>query len=165
VRELAPWQGTTVRDVTITATPAEHTGPPPAEVNFVLQCGELRLFFGGDARWSGHFAVIAQRLGPFDVALLPIGGTLIFGQRTTMDPADAVRACGVLQPRWCVPLHEGGEWLPVPPLSWHPGRFRTFEFRLRRDQPGVTPVVLAPGDTARFGRGQVDVGRFDRPIG
>ena len=41
-----------------------------------------------------------------------------------------VKACNVLRPRWAVPIHEGGEWMPMPPASWHPGRNRTFVRKL-----------------------------------
>jgi L-ascorbate metabolism protein UlaG (beta-lactamase superfamily) len=122
VHELAPWESVTVGPFALTATPCEHTGPPPPEVNFLIDCGGLRVFFGGDCRFSDAFTRIAERLPPIDVALLPIGGTLIFGHRTTMSPRDAVEACRILKPRVAIPIHEGGEWMPVPPASWHPGR-------------------------------------------
>lgn len=135
-------------------TPAEHTGPPPDEINAVIEAAGWRVFFGGDARWSDAYRWVEQRHGAMDIALLPIGGTLIFGHRTTMNPADAVRAAAALRARWVVPIHEGGEWLPVPPASWHPGRFRHFASALRRHVPASTrePVVLGPGVTAIFGR-------------
>lgn len=143
--ELAPWESTEAGVFRITATPAEHTGPPPAEVNFVIEVGGRRIFFGGDARWSDAYYAIADRFPDLDVAILPIGGTLIFGHRTTMAPLDAVRAANVLRPRWVVPIHEGGEWMPMPPASWHPGRNRHFVEGLRRSGLPVRPAVLAPG--------------------
>ena len=148
--DLAPWDETAIGDFKLTATPAEHTGPPPAEVNFLIECGQWRLFFGGDARWSDAYRQIADRTGPIDVAILPIGGTLIFGHRTTMDPSDAVRACNYLRPRWAIPIHEGGEWLPVPPASWHPGRFKHFVSQLAASELPVESCALKPGETARF---------------
>ncbi len=150
VVDLAPWQEKHFAPFKLTATPALHTGPPPDEVNFVIEVGGQRVFFGGDARWSRHYEEIAERLGPVDVALLPIGGTLIFGRRTTMGPTDAVRACNALRPRWAIPIHEGGEWLPVPPASWHPGRNHHFVDRLAASGLQVEPCVLAPGQTAVF---------------
>ena len=148
--DMVPWQREEVAGFGLIATPAEHTGPPPLEVNFVIEAGPYRIFFGGDSRWSRHFQVIGDRLGPLDIALLPIGGTLIFGHRTTMGPADAVRACNALRPRWAVPIHEGGEWMPVPPASWHPGRKRHFVDLLDRSGLPVAPCVLRPGESAIF---------------
>lgn len=150
VLELAPWQQASLPGLDVTATPAEHTGPPPPEVNFLLDFGNIRVFFGGDARWSDAYRHIGARLQPIDVALLPIGGTLIFGHRTTMAPADAVRACALLQPRFAVPIHEGGEWLPVPPASWHPGRNTDFAALLASSGVPTQAAVLRPGDVGVF---------------
>ena len=150
VHDLWHWESATVGPFTLTATPAVHTGPAPLEVNFIIDAGPYRLFFGGDARWSDSYRQVADRFDRIDIALLPIGGTLIFGHRTTMGPADAVRACNYLRPRFAVPIHEGGEWMPVPPASWHPGRNRHFVKRLRRSGLPVQPCVIAPGERANF---------------
>lgn len=140
--ELAPRHAASVHDLpagaslsvgpwTVHAVPCEHTGPPPAEVNYVIDVAGRRVFFGGDARRSEHHAAIARRFPGIDLALLPVGGTLIFGHRTTLSPDDAVAVCAQLKPRWALPIHEGGEWLPLPPMSWHPGRTRHFHEALR----------------------------------
>ena len=151
VHDLGPWESREVGPFRLTATPCEHTGPPPAEVNFVIGCGGLTVFFGGDCRFSDAFAQIAARLPPIDVALLPIGGTLIFGHRTTMSPRDAVEACRILKPRWAIPIHEGGEWMPVPPASWHPGRRWHFARDLEASGLGTRARVLDPGEATTFG--------------
>lgn len=150
VHDMAPWESRALGPFRITATPCEHTGPPPAEVNFILDLGPWRVFFGGDARWSDAYKQIADRFPNIDVALVPIGGTLIFGHRTTMAPNDAVRALNYLRPRWAVPIHEGGEWMPVPPASWHPGRNRHFVRELALSGLPTQPCVLAPGETGTF---------------
>ncbi len=156
VVDMAPWDVHERGPFRFTATPAEHTGPPPAEVNFLVDCGPWRVFFGGDARWSSAYREIADRSErPIDVAILPIGGTLIFGHRTTMAPQDAVRACNYLRPRWAIPIHEGGEWLPVPPASWQPGRNRHFTKGLADSGLPVQPCVLKPGQTAVFDEDEV----------
>lgn len=157
VQDLAPWTSLALGDAVLHATPAQHTGPPPPEVNFVVDLAGWRLFFGGDARRSPHHAQIAARYGAIDVALLPVGGTLIFGQRTTLDPHDAVQVCGALRPRWAVPIHEGGEWLSVPPASWHPGRARDFGRLLARSGLATRPVVLRPGQWGIFDGAGVEV--------
>ena len=82
--------------------------------------------------------------------MLPVGGTLIFGTRTTMDPGDAARASEVLAPRFVIPIHEGGEWMPVPPASWHPGRFAHFERARANSTSRSEARVLAPGGSATF---------------
>lgn len=150
VVDVPAWTSTALGPFVLHATPAEHTAPGPAEINYVIEAGEHRIFFGGDARWSRHYAAIALRHARIDLALLPVGGTLIFGHRTTLDPADAVRVCGVLQPRYALPIHEGGEWMPVPPLSRHPGRAADFERLLRASPHATEPVRVEPGQWVRL---------------
>ena len=118
-------------------------------MNYYVRCGEQTVFFGGDARLSEHYAEARRRLGPVDVALLPIGGTLIFGRRTTLSPKDAARVASILDARVAIPIHEGGEWMPVPPASWHPGRNRHFVRDLQAEG-GAIACVLAPGESATF---------------
>ncbi|MBK7974070.1 MAG: MBL fold metallo-hydrolase [Deltaproteobacteria bacterium] len=161
VTELAVGRTHELGPLAITAVRCRHTGPPPEEVNFVVRWEETTFFFGGDARLSDAFAEVG-RTGRVDVAALPIGGTRIFGTRTTMDPADALTAARALGARFVIPIHEGMEWMPVPPASWHPGRTIDFE-RLcgaARDDDGAggtsAPVAvrLARGERATFtGRG------------
>lgn len=127
-QELAPGETLDLPadGLTIHAVPGPHTGPPPDEVNFVIDFrGWGRVFFGGDARFDrAVLGQIAARFGPMDLALLPVGGTRIFGSRTVMSPGDAWRAAEILGARHVIPIHEGGIWMSVPPLSLHPGRAR-----------------------------------------
>ena len=150
IYDMAPWDETTIGPFKLTATPAEHTGPPPAEVNFIIECGDWRVFFGGDAKWSAAYQQVSERFDRIDVALLPIGGTLIFGHRTTMGPSDAVKACNYLRPSYVIPIHEGGEWLPVPPASWHPGRNGQFVAKLAESGLPCEARVLKPGQMTTF---------------
>jgi len=152
VTELAKWDESELGPIKLMATPAEHTGPPPAEINYVLTLGPWKVFFGGDARLSPAFKEIASVARRIDVALLPIGGTLIFGHRTTMDPSDAVEACRDLKPRYVIPIHEGGEWQSVPPASQHPGRFKDFARTLDLSELNSKHCVLEPGESFTFGK-------------
>jgi L-ascorbate metabolism protein UlaG (beta-lactamase superfamily) len=151
VTELANWDEAKLGPIRMMATPAEHTGPPPAEINYVLSLGPWKVFFGGDSRLSPAFAEIQGVAKRIDVALLPIGGTLIFGHRTTMDPSDAVEACRALKPRFVIPIHEGGEWQSVPPASQHPGRFTDFADELEASDLSSKACVLAAGESITFG--------------
>ncbi len=60
----------------------------------VVESPAGRLFFAGDTGYAGHFTAIRQRLGPPDVALLPIGAYAPrwFMAAQHMDPEEAVRA-------------------------------------------------------------------------
>ena len=151
VHDLWHWDEVQMGPFRVIGTPAVHTGPAPPEINLVIECpGGFRIFFGGDARWSSAYGEVAHRFAPIDVALLPVGGTLIFGHRTTLNPRDAVRVCRVMEPRWAIPIHEGGEWLPVPPASWHPGRCSDFEALLEKSSCNTGPVRLERGQKATF---------------
>src|SRR5204862_779913 len=80
VQELDWWQEATSGALPITLTPAQHfSARTPFDRNralwggFALAAGHLRLFFAGDTAYASHFADIRRRLGPIDLALLPIG--------------------------------------------------------------------------------------------
>jgi L-ascorbate metabolism protein UlaG (beta-lactamase superfamily) len=109
------------------------------------------VFFGGDARLDPDvLRRVKEGLAPIRVALLPVGGTRIFGRRTVMGPGDAERAADLLGAERVVPIHEGGIWLSVPPASLHRGRAhhlaRAFD---RRGEAGRV-VVLREGESASF---------------
>jgi len=124
--ELPLWSETEFDGIKVWSVPGPHTLPGPEEINFVLELGEWgRVFFGGDARFHGPtLTEIGRRFAPFKLALLPVGGTLILGRRTVMSPDQAQRASRLLEAETVIPIHEGGIWLSLPPLSWHPGRAR-----------------------------------------
>lgn len=122
--ELEPWSFRVIAGIEVHAVPAIHTLPKPDEINFVLvpPLGGP-LFFGGDARFQHSILVeLARKFGPFRLALLPVGGTRILGKRTVMSPSEAVEAAEILKAKTVIPIHEGGIWMSIPPLSIHPGR-------------------------------------------
>ena len=84
------------------------------------------------------------------LALLPVGGTRILGRRTVMGPTDARDAALLLDAAVVIPIHEGGIWMSVPPLSLHPGRCRhlvsLFEGLGQRERV----VHLREGETRSF---------------
>ncbi len=148
-RELAPWNDVLVGEVRVFAVPGPHTGPGPEEVNYVLDFpGFGRVFFGGDARYdAGVLHEVARRFAPFRVAMLPVSGTLVLGRRTVMGPREAEAAADLLRADFVVPIHEGGVWLSLPPLSLHPGRSRDVQQRFERRGEGRRVRVLAEGES------------------
>ena len=151
--ELAPWEAARLGDVQVAAVPGPHTLPGPEEINFVIRFPAYgAVFFGGDARLD---RVVLDRVGrehgPIRLALLPVGGTRIFGRRTVMDPRDAERAADLLRAERVVPIHEGGIWLSVPPASLHRGRARHLARAFARRGEPERVVVLREGESARFG--------------
>jgi L-ascorbate metabolism protein UlaG (beta-lactamase superfamily) len=100
----------------VTMTPAQHfSGRGPFDADRMLWGGfTLRgpaglVFFAGDTGYAGHFAEVRRRLGPPDLALLPIGA---YEPRSIMrgphvDPAEAVQAHLDLGARLSVGMHFG----------------------------------------------------------
>ncbi len=136
-----------IAGLSITAYRIPHTFPPPDENGYVLSDGGTTVFFGGDGAYGPVYAEVGRRHA-IDLALLPVGGSLILGRRTVMSPDQAVQAALDLGAKALVPLHPGGEWLPLPPLSWHPGRGRHAQAVVRRRGLDLRVHVLPRGETA-----------------
>ena len=101
VEELDWWQDATSCALPITLTPARHfSARTPFDRNralwggFMLVASHVRIFFAGDTAYAGFFHDIRRRLGPIDLALLPIGAyePRWFMQAVHMNPAEAVQA-------------------------------------------------------------------------
>ena len=60
----------------------------------MLVVKNVRMFFAGDTAYAPFFRDVRQRLGPIDLALLPIGAyePRWFMQAVHMNPAEAVQA-------------------------------------------------------------------------
>ena len=80
VVELDWWQSTNAADTIVTAVPAQHfsgrslgSRDRTLWAGFAIASGGWRVLFAGDTGYHPEFAEIGRRLGPFDLALLPIG--------------------------------------------------------------------------------------------
>jgi N-acyl-phosphatidylethanolamine-hydrolysing phospholipase D len=98
--ELDWWGRTTVGEATVTATPARHfSARGPADRNrslwcgFAVEAGGRRVFFAGDTAYHPEFARVGAELGPFDLALIPIGAydPRWFMHVVHVDPEEAVQ--------------------------------------------------------------------------
>ena len=116
IEELDWWQASTTSALSVTLTPAQHfSARSPLDRNralwggFMLTIGDRRIFFAGDSGYAPFFRDIRQRLGPIDVALLPIGAyePRWFMQPIHMNPAEAVQAHVDLQASESVAMHFG----------------------------------------------------------
>jgi L-ascorbate metabolism protein UlaG (beta-lactamase superfamily) len=101
VEELDWWQSAATSAMTVILTPARHfSARSPLDRNralwggFVMVTGTRRIYFAGDTAYTPFFAEIRERLGPIDLALLPIGAyePRWFMQTVHMNPAEAVQA-------------------------------------------------------------------------
>ena len=79
----------------------EDCAPPP-EPNCITD-GGTTLFFGGDTKYHHGFPDIGRRFR-IDVAMLPVGGSLVLGRRIVMTPAQALQAAVELGCRTVIPI-------------------------------------------------------------
>jgi L-ascorbate metabolism protein UlaG (beta-lactamase superfamily) len=116
VEELDWWQDAKTPPLPITLTPAHHFSARGAlDRNralwggFVIVAGGRRLYFAGDTAYAPFFGDIRRRLGPFDLALLPIGAyePRWFMQSVHMNPAEAVQAHLDLEAPESIGMHFG----------------------------------------------------------
>jgi L-ascorbate metabolism protein UlaG (beta-lactamase superfamily) len=115
--ELDWWERISLRPgVTITFVPAQHWSSRTLRDRrttlwggFVIETGGTRLYFAGDSAYCPWFKAIGERLGPPDVALLPIGAyePRWFMQGQHMNPAEAVQAHLDLGARQSFGMHFG----------------------------------------------------------
>ncbi len=102
VTELDWWEVHESLNFSAGCTPAQHfSGRYPWNRNSTLWCGwsvrfdnDTRVFFAGDTGLHPEFAEISKRLGPFEMAILPIGAyePRWFMQPVHMSPEESVNA-------------------------------------------------------------------------
>jgi L-ascorbate metabolism protein UlaG (beta-lactamase superfamily) len=90
------------------------------------------LYYAGDTALFGDMRLIGELYRP-DIAFLPIG------DRFTMGPAAAAKACELLGVRQAVPMH----WGTFPLLTGTAAEFRSFV-----KPAGVQVLELRPGETS-----------------
>jgi N-acyl-phosphatidylethanolamine-hydrolysing phospholipase D len=139
VDELDWWDARTLRGLTFTCVPAQHfSGRTPWDRNRRLWSGwtiagpTRRLYFAGDTAYFGGFKEIAARLGPFDVAAIPIGAYLppVIMKPSHTSPEEALAALAEVRGRVFVPIHWGTFDLADEPLDEPPRRLQAEARRL-----------------------------------
>jgi len=100
----------------ITATPAQHFAARGITDRFrtlwggfALETAAGKLYFAGDSGYFAGFAEIGGRLGPFDVAFLPIGAyePRWFMEPVHCTPAEAVQIHREVRARRSIAMHYG----------------------------------------------------------
>jgi L-ascorbate metabolism protein UlaG (beta-lactamase superfamily) len=151
VEELDWWEEAKTSALPIALTPAQHfSARNLLDRNralwggFMLVAGGRRIFFAGDTAYAPIFREVRQRLGPIDLALLPIGAyePRWFMQTVHMNPAEAVQVHLDLEASESIGMHFGTFQLttegidePLRALEHacrerniQPSRFRTLGF-------------------------------------
>lgn len=184
VTEMDWWESVEVRvpevgSVTLTATPCQHAsrrsafdGDHGLWCSWSLEAAQKKLYFAGDTGYQAPdtpsacptFAQVGSTLGPFDLALLPIG---LFKPPSMMgavhcSPEQALQIHKDVRSRLSIGMHYGtvrggvsGQYEPVtePPRRWREAAEKEDLWRgggIEGDGEAV--------DTSREGAGLCDIG-------
>ena len=156
VVELDWWEGQDFRGLRFTCAPAQHSsGRTLTDQNlrlwasWVVASPKRRLFFAGDTGYYGGFREIGERLGPFDVAAIPIGGYSAYerGHPNHVNPEEAVQVFEDVHARLMVPMHWGTFDLNREPFREPPERL--FREALRRGLEDRI-ALLSPGQSIHW---------------
>jgi L-ascorbate metabolism protein UlaG (beta-lactamase superfamily) len=116
VEELDWWQDAKTLPLPLTLTPAHHfSARTPFDRNralwggFTIDVADRRIYFAGDSAYAPFFREVRRRLGPIDLALLPIGADepRWFMRSVHMNPGEAVQAHLDLESAASVAMHFG----------------------------------------------------------
>ena len=154
VEELDWWQEREHQGVRFVCVPAQHfsqrslwDGSRRLWASWAILGREKRLYFGGDTGYFAGFKEAGRRLGPFDVAALPIGAYLppAIMKWVHMTPEEAVQAFVDLDARTMLAVHWGTFDLAEEPLDEPPARMLA-DIRRRSIDPSRA-WVLRIGET------------------
>jgi L-ascorbate metabolism protein UlaG (beta-lactamase superfamily) len=116
VADVDWWEHRDVGGLRVTFAPAQHWSTRALTDRYrnlwgswYLSDGRQTVYFAGDTGDGPHFRAIRDRLGPPDLALIPIGAYLPrwFMRSQHVDPAEAVAAHLTLGARRSVAVHWG----------------------------------------------------------
>jgi N-acyl-phosphatidylethanolamine-hydrolysing phospholipase D len=156
VVELDWWQSHRFNErVEVTFTPAQHwSRRGPWDTNASLWGGwavdidGFNSWFAGDTGYNaGYFTDIGERLGPFRLAMIPIGAYAprYFMSPVHIDPAQAVAVHLDVRAQQSVPVHWGTFALTIEPLL-EPPRLLSEEMQ-KRGLPQDSFRALKIGET------------------
>jgi N-acyl-phosphatidylethanolamine-hydrolysing phospholipase D len=142
--ELAWWEHTTCGPLRVHCVPARHfSGRTLTDRNrrlwsgWVVEAGTRRFYFAGDTAYFPGFEEIGARLGPPDLAAVPVGAYLpeAMMKRVHVTPEEALRGATEAGARRVLGMHFGTFDLTDEPLDEPPLRFRAEAARLGIKDP------------------------------
>jgi N-acyl-phosphatidylethanolamine-hydrolysing phospholipase D len=154
--ELSWWESAELAGVRVTCVPARHfSGRGFRDRNrrlwagFVVEGKERRVYHSGDTALFDGFAEIGRRLGPIDLAALPVGAyePAAIMAPIHLNPEEAVEAALALGARRVVAMHFGTFDLSDEPLDEPPRRFLV---EAARRGLADRALVMAVGETRGF---------------
>jgi len=154
VEESDWWESRRIKGLTVTGLPAQHfSGRTLWDRNRRLWGGwaiagnSKRIFFAGDTGYYDVFKEIGDRLGPFDLAAIPIGAYLprAMMKMTHLTPEEALQLFADIKGQRFVAIHWGTFDLTEEPMEEPPKRLESEANRLGLDPSMVW--VLKHGET------------------
>jgi N-acyl-phosphatidylethanolamine-hydrolysing phospholipase D len=134
VAEFDWWDKRDIAGTTVTATPSQHwTGRGLHDryqalwASWAVQVGGFKFWFGGDTGYNDRiFSEIGVRCGPFDLALIPIGGYAPrwFMKNMHVNPEEAVSIHNDIRAKYSLGIHWGTFPLTAEPIDEPPQRLR-----------------------------------------
>jgi N-acyl-phosphatidylethanolamine-hydrolysing phospholipase D len=130
--ELGWWQDVKLGGVRIHSVPAQHFSGRTLRDRFrrlwagyIVSGQTRRFYYCGDTGYSGDFKEIGRRLGPIDLATIPIGAYLpaAMMHHVHVTPEEALRIARDVQAQRAVAMHFGTFDLADEPLDEPPRRF------------------------------------------
>jgi N-acyl-phosphatidylethanolamine-hydrolysing phospholipase D len=162
VEEFDWWQERRFGELTVTATPVQHwSARSPWDryetlwAGWALRISDFSAWFTGDTGYNEHqFREIGERLGPFDLALLPIGAYAPrwFMQEVHINPEEAVLIHRDVRARHSIGIQWGGFILTAEPVDEPPR-----ELAAARRKHGIAESefeTLKVGETRVLGVGR-----------
>ena len=154
VVELDWWEQHPQKGLKITAVPVQHWSKrslfsrnKTLWAGWVVQTERFRFFFCGDSGYSPHFKEIGARIGPIDLAAIPIGAyePRWFMRRHHMNPEEALQAHEDIKAKKSIGIHWGTFILTDEPLNEPPKRLGAALKQKKNPVPDFT--VLKHGET------------------
>jgi L-ascorbate metabolism protein UlaG (beta-lactamase superfamily) len=158
VVELEWWEQREIEGVAVTFVPSQHWSKrglfddnDSLWGGYVLEREGVRVYHSGDTAYFDGFARIAERCGPLNAAMLPIGAyePRWFMHTQHMNPAEAVQAFEDLRADRFFAMHWGTFKLTDEPLDQPPQLLRACW--AERNLPEQRCAVPAIGETLRLG--------------
>jgi N-acyl-phosphatidylethanolamine-hydrolysing phospholipase D len=140
--ELSWWESTRAGPLRVHCVPAQHfSGRTLADRNrrlwsgWVVEGETRRFYFAGDTAYFPGFAEVGARLGPADLAAVPIGAYLpqAMMKPVHVTPEEALRGARDAGAKRILAMHFGTFDLADEPLHEPPARFRAEATRLGLD--------------------------------
>lgn len=154
VEELNWWENRQVHGLTVTCLPAQHfsgrtlwDGNRRLWSTWAVAGAGKRFFFAGDTGYYAGFTEIGHRLGPFDLAAIPIGAYLppAMMKMAHVTPEEALQVFADIQGKRFMAIHWGTFDLSEEPIDEPPVRLEAEAGRLGLDLSKVW--VLKHGET------------------